>query len=155
MEYRHGALYVVETPAARDPIVKALQQIDDRLFVERQATLEGDWVWVVNVDLGRDDPSGVVTLLEWRDEQGKPLPYLAEGIVQRVASMERDGAQLHRRVVEANRAFTEQNRRRMNEQTAELSREIVAGIGWRKMTLPRGQNLYQARGRQRAKGIEI
>ena len=155
MEYRHGALYVIESASARDPIVRALKQIDDRLFVERQATFEGDWVWVVNVDLGRDDPTGVVTLVEWRDEQGRPIPYLAEGLVRRVAQMERDGSVLHKKVIEANRALTERRRREMETQTEDLTREIVAGIGWRKTTLPRGQNLYQARARQRAKGIVI
>jgi hypothetical protein len=155
MEYRHGALYVVESASSREPIVRALKQIDDRLFVERQATFDGEQVWVVNVDLGRDDPTGVVTLCEWRDGDGKPIPYLAEGLVRQVAQMERDGSKLNKKVIEANREFTERRRRRMEEETAEMTREIVSGIGWRKTTLPRGQNLYMARARQRAKGIVI
>lgn len=154
-EYRHGALYVVEHASSRDPIQQALKQIDPRLFVERQATVDGEWVWVVNVDLGRDDPMGIICLLEWRDEQGKPIPYLAEGIVQRVAQMERDGAVLHRRVIEANRARTERMRRESMQATEDITREIVPAIGWRKTTLPRSQNLRMMRDRQRARGHDV
>ena len=155
MDYRYGALWVVEQPAARDPIVKALKQIDERLFVERQAVLDGDWVWVVNIDLGRDDPSGIVTILEWREPNGKPIPYLSEGMVQRVAAMERDGATLTKKVIDANRALTERRRRETSQATEEITREIVPAIGWRKTVLPRSRNLYLARGRERARGVDI
>lgn len=154
-EYRHGALYVVEHASSRDPIVKALKQIDDRLFVERQATFDDQWVWVVNIDLGRDDPDGIVTLLEWRDEQGKPIPYLSDGLVQRVAAMERDGSALHRKVIEANRRFTEQRRRELEQKVEDITRDIVPNIGWRKTTLPRSRGLYLARARERANGTII
>ena len=146
---------MVEDAKARDPIQKALRQIDPRLFVERQMTIDGEQVWVVNVDLGRDDPTGVVTLLEWRDEAGRPLPTLSEGIVARVARMERDGSKLHRSVIEANRARTERARNDLIQQTEDLTKEIVAGLGWRKSVQPRSRSLYLARARQRARGVDI
>ena len=154
-ERRHGALHVVEQARPRDPIQAALRQIDPRLFVERQITLDGEQVWVVNVDLGRDDATGIVTLLEWRDEHGRPLPELSEGIVGQVARMERDGAVLHRKVIEANRNRTERGRRDLVAQTEEATKDVVAAMGWRKATSPRGRSLYIARSRQRESGIDV
>lgn len=106
---RHGALHVVEQAHSKDWVQLELKKLDRALFLEKQITLDNEEVWCVCVDVGLDQPP--VTLLEWRDDDGRPLPYLSERLVHRVGSMERDPAALKRRVQEANVAFAERQRR--------------------------------------------
>lgn len=106
--YRHGALHVVQQASSKDAIQKRLKDIDRNLFLEKQITLENEEVWCVVVDVGIDHAP--ITLMEWRDSDGRPISYLAEGIIARVASMERDPAALRKRIDEANARMVERAR---------------------------------------------
>lgn len=111
---RHGALYVSETAHSKDWVLQELKKLDRALFLEKQITLDNEEVWVVCVDVGLDQPP--VALLEWRDDDGKPIPYLSERLVHRVGAMERDPAALKRRVQAANLAFRERQRKEADDE---------------------------------------
>lgn len=106
---RHGALYVSETAHSKDWVQVELKKLDRALFLEKQITLDNEEVWCVCVDVGLDEPP--LTLLEWRDDDGRPIPYLSERLVHRVGSMERDARALKLRVQAANDALAERQRK--------------------------------------------
>lgn len=120
-EFRHGALYVVEQARSKDSVQQALRGIDDRLFLERQIGFDGEPVWCVCVALDGDQPP--VAILEWRDEDGSPIPEPSDRLVDRVRRMERDGARLAASVIEKNRRFRESRSKELREQMEELARE--------------------------------
>jgi hypothetical protein len=153
MEYRKGALHVVEQNRSREDLAADLRAIDDRLFLEKQLVFSGEEVWCVCVEVGGD--FGVFTLLEWRDEDGNPLP-LAGGIVDRVRRMDRDGKRLAAKVVKQNAARIERARQDAQEAWEEIGRE-----GDRRMApgysavLHRGPGLAAARRRARRQGRNV
>jgi hypothetical protein len=120
---RHGALAVVEQAHPKDHVQRRLREIDPGLFLEKQITLTNEEVWCVCVDVGLDHPP--ITLLEWRDDDGRPIPYLSERIVARVAAFERDGRKLLARVVEENARLVERQRRDADYNYAETVRETA------------------------------
>jgi hypothetical protein len=120
---RHGALYVVEQAHPKDRVQRELRKLDDRLFLERQVTLENEEVWCVCVDIGLDSPP--LTILEWRDERGRPIPDLTDRIVSRVGAMERDHQRLVARVVEANARMVEAARRQADSDYEETVKETA------------------------------
>jgi len=151
--YLHGGLYVVETAPPRNSILRALKQIDDRLFLEKQVSTDGRHVWCVVVDLGDRPP---VTILEYRDDDGVPIPEPTDSLVWRIAQMDRDGGRLHKRVLQANEDLKAARARKAREETAELARDIVPRISdTRSVLLPRGVDLRRARDRKRAQGYRI
>lgn len=147
--YRSGALYVVEKAHPKAPLQRALKQLDDRLFLERQVTFENEWVWCVVVDTGGEP----ITILEWRDDFGKPIPELSEGIVYRVAKMERDAGRLNKRILEKNRELERQRNKKRDDEIRDLMLDIVPRISEkRSVLLPRGQHLRRSRERTRNLG---
>jgi len=152
-EYRHGALIVVQDLPDRNDLVRALKQIDERLFIEKQLTLEQEQVWCVVVDIGRDEPP--VTILEYRSKGGIPL-QLDSGIIERTAQMERDGGRLHQRVIDRNRQFQAEKRAKMREDVAEITKDRIPSIeGRSSWPIPRSQSLRMSRDKQRAKGHKV
>ena len=85
--YRDGAVAVVEAMQTRHRISLLLRELDGNLFVERQRTIAGEDVWCVVEHVGSEVPP--VTVLEWRDTDGCPIPYLTEGIVDRMRERHR------------------------------------------------------------------
>jgi len=152
--FRYGSLYVVEGDRDRSWITRALRQIDERLFLERQLTFDGQAVWCVVCALDSGEPP--MTLLEWRDERGQPIPEPTEQLVQRVAAMERDGHRLHQRVLAKNRALQEERRRKLEDEVREATRYVLPTMSeTRSALLPRGQHLRISRDKQRALGRNI
>lgn len=150
-EYRHGALYVVESRSDRSDIERALRQIDRGLFLEKQVTLEGEIVWCVVAEVFGDHPP--LTIFEWRDESGRPISELAMGIVDRVNRLERDPVVLAKRLRERNEALKRERDRRRDEAYETMAREMVPSIqGRRSAVLHRSQALRMARDRRRAQG---
>jgi hypothetical protein len=152
--YRHGALTIIESPKSHNETLRALKQIDSRIFLERQVTLEGQAVWCVVVDLGSDEPP--ITILEWRDTEGYPIHELSSGIVDRVARMDRDPKALFERVQRINQERLDAKKKDTNEVWADL------GTDYGRMTspghsalLPRGQHLRRARDKRRNRGERI
>ena len=153
-EYLSGGLYVVEKPKASHWVNRALRQLDPDLFLERQLTYDGGMVWCVVCETGGDRPP--VTLLEFRDDNGKPIPEPTESLVQRAARMERSAEALNRYVREANERRKQEISRRAIEQTREISLDVMPRISpTRSVLLPRGQYLRRSRDRARARGARV
>lgn len=154
MEFRHGALTVIEEAKPKDQVQRLLKQLDDRLFLEKQMTLSNEEVWCVVVDVGLGHPP--ITLLEWRDEQGRPISYLSDRIVARVAAMDRDGKRLSARVVEHNAAIVRSRRERVRAELTEIMDDMAPRMsGMRSALLPRGQYLRRSRDKRRARGEKL
>lgn len=152
--YRHGALYVVEDARHHKRLERDLRAIDDRLFFEKQRTIAGEDVWCVVCDVGLDYPP--MTLLEWRDDSGRPIPDLTDSIISRVQRMERDGGRLMARVVRANAARIEERRRRDAALFRDMAQDMVPRIEGRvRPVLHRGVHLRQSRDRRRERGERV
>lgn len=153
-ETRLGALSVVQQVRGTDWVQKELRLIDDRLFLERQLTFDGEEVWCVVCQVGGDIPP--VTIMEWRDPNGRPIPELSSGLVERVARMERDAGRLSDRVMKANQAKIEADRRDSYTKYRDIALDIVPRMsGMRSALLPRGQSLRMSRDKQRNMGRRI
>jgi hypothetical protein len=154
VSYRHGALHVIEQAPERDEIQRALKQLDERLFLERQLTLAGEEVWCVCVTVAGDRPP--LTILEWRDpETSEPLA-LSHGIVNRMARMERDGGKLSASVLEQNAARIEGRRQLTQEQWSEISADAERLMHPAySAVLPRGYHLRRSRDRKRNQGWRV
>lgn len=125
-EYRYGALYVVEDRSGKPEIDAALKQLDSRLFVEKQVSLEGEYVWCVVTEIGGDYPP--LTILEWRDESGGPIHELSSGIVERVRRLERDPIVLARKLREQNEERKRALDKRRDEAYEEIARDMIPRI---------------------------
>lgn len=153
VEYRHGALSVVETVRDRDFVQRELRKIDDRLFVEKQLTYTGEAVWCVVVSVGGDVPP--ITVLEHRAPDGRPLE-LSASLIDRAARMERDGARLSAKVIRQNADRLEAGRHKMLEELTVLGED-----GDRLMNpghsalLHRGPHLRRSRDKRRAWGDKV
>ena len=149
--YRHGALQIIETVRPKDEILRALKQIDDRLFLERQITIDGQAVWCVVVDVGSGEPP--MTIIEWRDSDGHPIHQLSSGIIDRVARMERDSGRLSATIVKKNAARLEAKKRDTNAHWADLGTEFEKRLspGY-SAVLHRSQSLRMARDKKRNRG---
>lgn len=151
---RYGALAVVEEAHPKDSIQQLLRQLDERLFLEKQITLTNEQVWCVVCDVGLDQPP--MTILEWRDAEGRPLPYLTASIVDRVARMDRGGSGLYAKVVRANAAMIERRRREALAEWEEISADMIPRMAeTRSAVLPRGQWLRRSRDRLRRQGRKL
>jgi hypothetical protein len=149
-EYRYGALYVIRENSD-DALRRELKRIDDRLFFEKQITYTDEEVWCVCVDFSGDQPP--MTILEWRDEKGRPIPYLDSGIIERVKQVDRSGRQLSERVLRENQARIESLRRQSREQYTEVARDMVPRVlDQRRPVLHRSQALRMSRDKRRARG---
>ena len=154
MEYRHGALAVIEQAQPKDAVQRELKRLDDRLFLERQVTIDEDIVWCVVVDIGLGHPP--VTILEWRDESGRPIPYLSSRLVSRVAAMDRDGAKLTARVIEHNARLVRERKEQSRREFEEIAADMIPRMsGTRSAALPRGQHLRRSRDARRARGESV
>lgn len=153
LSYRHGALTVVAEASPRDEIVRALRQLDDRLFLEKQITLANEEVWCVVCNIGGDQPP--VTILEWRDDRNKPIPFLASGLVNRVAQMDRDPGRLKTRVMEQNERLINNARKAADHAYDEIALDARRMSAGHSALLPRGQYLRRHRDRMRAQGRKV
>lgn len=151
---RHGALTVVEQAHPKEFVQARLRELDDRLFLEKQITLSNEEVWCVVVDVGLGHPP--MTILEWRDDSGRPIPYLSERIVGRVAQMDRDAGKLYAKVIAANAALVEMQREHALQEWEAISEDMIPRMsGTRSAVLPRGQWLRRSRDRRRARGEKL
>lgn len=148
-ESLRGGMYVIERPSDKDWIVKRLKELDRRLFVQQEIGMDNRPVWVVLVDTGE----APIPILEWRDDNSNPIPYLTENVIYRVAAMPREHGQIMQHVLEANRALRERKKRETQVDLAEIFREMIPMVQNRgRILAPRGQKLYQQRNRRRAQG---
>lgn len=150
-QYRHGALYVVQDTAGKPEIDRALREIDPRLFTERQVAFDGSVVWCVVTEMAGDHPP--LTILEWRDENDKPISDLASGIVDRVRAMERDPIVLAKKLRARNEARRKSIDKARDEAYEDMAHDMIPSIeGRRSAVLPRSQALRMSRDRMRARG---
>jgi hypothetical protein len=122
VEYRYGALAVVETAQDYQFIDHALKQLDPRLFLERQLTFDNEFMWTVQLDVPDQPP---VWILDWEDADGRPINAPTFGIVDRVKDSMKRGPvdnEEHRR---RNDALRERRKRQHQEEVAELAREHI------------------------------
>lgn len=154
MTYRHGSLFIMESPRSRDEINVELRKLDERLFLERQMTLSNESVWCVVCDVG----SGVVpmTIYEWRDPDGNPIAEPSMGIVDRISRMERDGSKLVARVVKQNSDLIESKRNTTHHAYSEIGSDFQRLMApGHSAVLPRGQHLRQSRDKRRSRGEKV
>jgi hypothetical protein len=148
--YRYGALHVVESAADSDALQRDLKAIDERLWLERQITLDNDWVWCVMCELPGDQPP--LCVFEWRDPDGRPIPVLSSGIVDRMNQVERDPHVLNAKVKAKNEEFTALKRKEYNDQVYGLAEEYrKAG----RMVQHRTASFVRAKRMQRRMGHNV
>lgn len=150
VSYRYGALHVVEQTPDTSLIVRELKSIDERLFLEKQVTLDNEHVWCVVCDVGGDQPPVVV--FEWRDPDGRPLPYPSSAIPDRMRQLERDPKILAERVRRKNEEFARKRAEELSEQLRGTAEEFRRSG---KMVFPRSPGLVAARRRQRRLGHNV
>ncbi len=151
---RHGALAVVEEERKPSWVTRELRAIDDRLFIEKQLTYSGEEVWCVVCDVGLNQPP--ITILEWRDEDGRPIPELTSGLLSRVERMERDGARLTSKVIKQNRDLIEAGRRKGQDSYAAIVEDMLPRMGsGSSAVLHRGVHLKRSRDKQRRMGYKV
>ncbi len=155
ISYRHGALHVVESARPQQQVLRDLRSIDDRLFLEMQLTTAGEEVWCVVCDVGSGQPP--ITIMEWRDQEtGRPIMELTSGLAERVSRMDRDGSRLSARVVRANEAKVEEQRRAAYDIYREIATDMVPRMRpTRSVVLPRSQSLRLARDKARGQGRNV
>jgi hypothetical protein len=148
--YRYGALHVVESAADSDVLQRDLRAIDPRLFLERQLTLDGDQVWCVMCALDGDQPP--ICVFEWRDPDGRAIPVLSSGIVDRMNQVERDPYVLNAKVKARNEEFTRRKQEAYNEQIYGMAEEYrTAG----RMVQHRSPSFVRAKRIQRRQGHNV
>lgn len=152
--YRHGSLYVVEEARDKNEILQELKRIDRRLFLEKQITFDQESVWCVVVDVGGDQPP--ITILEYRDENGKPIPDLGWRIIEKMQRMERDGQMLAAKVIRDNQRRIDRAREDARRHWEDLGREFEERMSpTRSAVLHRGQYLRRSRDKRRNRGEKI
>lgn len=120
--YRYGAFYVVEDAQSHQIIDAALKRLDPRLFLERQLTLDQEFVWTVQLDVGDQVP---VWVFDWRDDDDRAINEPTFRIVDEVAAMVKRGPisnEDHRR---RNAELAERRRRDAMDEVAELARDYA------------------------------
>lgn len=153
-EYRYGALTVVSEMGPRDLIQQRLKQIDSRLFLERQLTVDEEAVWTVCISVGGDSPP--LPLYEYRNEVGMPIPEPGEGIVTAMQTMERSSSRLSARIARKNAALIEKKRSERQYEYMQIAQEMVPLIlGEKRPVLHRSQGLRMARDKKRNLGHKI
>lgn len=91
-EYRVGALAVIVAEESFEWVSKQVKAIDERLFVEKQLDFTDREVWCIVEDTGEQHGAErFVTVYEWRDRKGDPIPYLSQGIVDEMQRRAQDG----------------------------------------------------------------
>lgn len=154
VEHRDGALFVVRQAGDREWLTKELRKIDDRLFCELQVGFDQQPVWCVVCEVGGDVPP--ITLHEWRDEQGRPIPELSSGLLDRVNAMERDGHKLAAKAILANKQLIERGRQERFARFHDQVEEILPSVtGVRSVALHRGDHLRRSRDKLRARGWKV
>lgn len=153
-EYRYGALTVVSEMGPRDLIQQRLQQIDSRLFLERQLTVDEEAVWTVCINVGGDSPP--LPLYEYRNEVGMPIPEPGEGIISAMQRMERSSSRLSARIARKNAALIEKKRAERQYEYMQIALEMVPKIlGKERPVLQRGVGLRMARDKKRSMGHKV
>ena len=143
---------MLEKPSDSDQIVRGLKQLDQRLFLEKQLTLDGEQVWTVHCAVEGDQPP--ICVFEWRDPDGRPIPVLSSGIIDRMAAMERDPAKLNAKVKAKNAEFERRRDEKFNEHIYGISEERRRSL-LSHSVLHRSPGLAAARRRQRQQGHNV
>lgn len=119
-EYRVGALAVIVAEESVEWVNRELRAIDERLFAEKQLDFTDREVWCIVEDTGeRHGAERFVTVYEWRDRKGDPIPYLSQGIVDEMKRRAKDNTGN----IMAARAIAERrNRDRLERARAETDR---------------------------------
>lgn len=160
MEYRLGALHVVQDTHDKWWIDRLLHQIDERLFAEKQLTFADEQVWCVVEDTGEQNgESRFVVVHEFRDGHGKPIPYLTEAIVDEMRRRAQDGTG---NIREASRIAQRRNqervdaRRRATQEAAEdINRDFEQHRVMGNFSIPhRSPGLARARARAETTRVE-
>ncbi len=152
-ETRYGAFAVVHEVAAPAAINARLRRLSPKLFVEQQLTYGHERVWCVVEDVGLGHPP--ITVYEYRDEHGRPIRDLSDGIVvemERRAQNRMTMLEAGRKADEANAKLKELHRADFLYEAAQVAEE------WARMTrgravVPRSRALQLARQRKRRRGL--
>lgn len=155
-----GALAVVQNVADTDWINRRLRALDERLFVEKQLTFRDEEVWCVVEDTGEAyGAERFVCVLEWRDGNGRPLPYLSDGIIDELQRRRREGVT---DAVEAGKIAQRRNhdrKERQRKETDEHYHDISTDFENHRaignfMIVPRSRALARTRARVRSQTVE-
>lgn len=154
-EMRLGALAVIQNVSDKDWISRRLKQLSPRLFVERQMTLDDEWVWCVVEDCGVDQPP--VTVYEFRDSYGAPIPYLTEAIVHEMERRAKEGrksmAEIAQEVIRRNEDRRKRNSDTFRQNSEDQLRDTQRLLK-KKHSIPgiRGAKLRSTREKMRERG---
>lgn len=153
-----GGLAIVEETVTKRQVDAELRKLTPPggfplLFVEPQLDLNEQPVWCVCVQVAGDQAP--LTVMEWRDEQGRAIE-LTLGIVERIKAMEGAGftlvETLRRRAAER-RAYMDAEQRRRYREIAEDMVPLIQGR--RSHPLHRSVGLRMAKDKQRARGDKV
>lgn len=151
-EFRHGGLHIIQAVSSKDEINRQLRELDAALFVEKQLTLDQEAVWCVVEDRGSAYPP--VTVYEFRDERGRPIPELTERVVEVMKMRAQAGldpqALLNR--IDAKNAAREAERKGDMREGLDQSLKEWETMRRGQPVVPRSRGLYLSRAKQRAKG---
>lgn len=151
-EHRHGALRVLENAHTADYINARLREIDERLFVERQLTVADRYpVWCVCLTLHGEPPA---TIYEHREENGTPIGYPTEAIVEKILAMKQRGPIDARELDRRNQERRAARRRQAYSAIPEMARDH-ARMSMKQLPALRGGSfkVLQARREKRAAGF--
>lgn len=152
-ETRYGALAVVHQVASRDAINAQLKQLSPKLFAEQQLTYAGERVWCVVENVGLGHPP--ITVYEYRDEHGRPITDLSDGIVvemQRRAQNRMTMLEAAQRAEEANAKLRALHRADFLYEAAQVAEEW-SRMQRRHAPVHRSRKLAQVRAKKRAAGV--
>lgn len=150
-EHRHGSLRVLENAHTQTYINDRLREIDPRLFLERQLTVADRLpVWCVCLQLVGEPAA---TIYEHREENGTPIGYPTEAIVEKIREMKARGPVDARELDRRNRAKRDERRRTAYSKIPEMTRDH-ARLSTKELQPVRGNmKLLQARRAKRADGF--
>jgi len=136
-----AGLYVVEQAADFRAIDAELGRIDSRLFLSWELE-RGKKLYRVLYERGDLPP---LTLCDWRDERGEPLP-LSSGLIERVKSQRPRGGPEFPDYARLNEERAEKERVELGEAMQDIAADIEPRIAGRRLPLfHRGIHLRRAR----------
>jgi hypothetical protein len=122
-EHRHGSLRVLETPHTQNYINARLREVDERLFLERQLTVADRYpVWCVCLTLRGEPP---MCIYEHRTDDGTPIGYPTEAIVEKVREMKQSGPVDARELDRRNQAKRDERRRTAYSKIPEMAKDMA------------------------------
>lgn len=138
---QRNGLYVVEAAADFKAIDAALYEVDDHLFLTWEIR-DGAKVYRVMFDRGDEPP---VSICDWTNEYGKPLP-LSSSLIERVKSLRPRGTLDFKASQKANEAMVARQVADFDAAVDEMAADIGPRIeGRRSPAFHRGIHLRRAR----------